>query len=219
MDKAPYFLSRSSVGMQFADQLSELRYENTAILALSPGGVIIAIEIAKQLHSIAGLLLLKHVYLPDGKTAFGVVNERGGFTYDQSISVAEVEEFEMEYRNNIEAEKSNALHSLHAIGVKGPLLPEYFNGRTVIVVNDFAKTGTAFQAALDFLKPARTEKIVLASAVAQERAVDVMHHLGDKVLIAHATDKDFPSSHYFVNNEVPQSQTIVQMMEQVILQW
>jgi predicted phosphoribosyltransferase len=219
MDKSPYFLSRSSVGQEFAQQLADLRYENTAILALSPGGVVIAIEIAKQLHSIAGLLLLKHVYLPGGKTAFGVVNERGGFTHDQSISVAEIEEFEMEYRNNLEAEKERALHELHVIGQKGTLIPEYFNGRNVIIVNDFAKTGTAFQAALDFLKPAKTEKIILVSAIAQEKAIDVMHHLGDKVLIAHATIHDFPSEHYFVNNEIPQSKALVQMMEQVILQW
>jgi len=219
MDKSPYFLSRSSVGQQFAQQLADLRYENTAILALSPGGVVIAIEIAKQLHSIAGLLLLKHVYLPGGKTAFGVVNDRGGFTHDQSISAAEIEEFEMEYRNNLDAEKANALHELHIVGQKGVLKPEYFNGRTVIIVNDFAKTGTAFQAALDFLKPASTEKIILVSAVAQEKAIDVMHHLGDKVLIAHATIHDFPQEHYFVNNEIPHSEALLQMMEQIILQW
>ena len=76
MDSSPYFISRASVGQQFAAELEDLRYEDTAILALSPGGVVIAIEIAKRLHSIAGLLLLKHVYLPGGQTAFGVVNER-----------------------------------------------------------------------------------------------------------------------------------------------
>ncbi len=219
MDTTPYFLSRSSVGQQFAKDLEYLRYENTAVLALSPGGVVIAIEIAKQLHSIAGLLLLKHVYLPGGQTAFGIVNDRGGFTYDQSISASEIEEFEIEYRNNINAEKSNALHELHVIGQKGTLLPRYFNGRTVIIVNDFAKTGTAFQAAYDFLKPSSTEKLVMVTAIAQERAIDVMHHLADKIIIAHPTIDVFPSEHYFVNNEIPQSRELIQMMEQIILQW
>jgi len=219
MDSSPYFISRSSVGQQFAKDLADLRYENTAILALSPGGVIIAIEIAKQLHSIAALLLLKHVYLPGGQTAFGVVNDRGGFTHDQSISAAEIEEFEIEYRTNLDAEKSNAIHDLHLVGQKGELKPEYFNGRTVIVVNDFAKTGTAFQAALNFLKPSSTKEIILVSAIAQEKAIDIMHHLGDKVLVAHPTVNEFPAEHYFANNEIPQSKALVQMMEQIILQW
>ena len=219
MSDSAYFISRSSVGQQFANELKMLRYENTAILALSPGGVVIAIEIAKQLHSIAGLLLLKHVYLPDGKTALGVINDEGGFTHDESISAAQLEDFEMEYRGNIEQEKANALHELHLIGQKGKLTPQYFNGRTVIIVNDFAKTGTAFHAALDFLKPASTERIILASAVASIQAVDVMHLLGDQLMIGHATDKDFPSDHYFANNEIPQTPELIQMMEQIVLQW
>ena len=219
MDNNAYFISRSSVGQQFAQELSQLRYENTAVLALSPGGVVIAIEIAKQLHSIAGLLLLKHVYLPDGKTAIGIINDRGGFTYDQSISASEIEEFEMEYRGNLEEEKMEAVHELHMVGHEGSLDPRYYNGKNVIVVNDFARTGTAFNAAINFLKPAQTEQIILATAIAQTEAVDKMHLLGDKVIIAHKTDKEFPADHYFANNEIPKSKELIQMMEQIVLQW
>jgi len=218
MDKNPYFTSRTEIGERFAKELANLRYENTAILALSPGGVVIAIEIAKQLHSIAGLLLLKHVYVP-GDTSIGIINDQGGFTYDESIAAAQIEEFEIEYRNYISANKMEAMHALHAIGHENIMTPDYFKGRTVIVVSDFAKTGTSFHAALDFLKPVETEKIILATAVANVKAVDIMHRLGDKLLIAHTTDKDFPSSHYFANNQIPQTKELVQMMEQIVLQW
>ena len=218
MDKNPYFTSRTEIGERFARELAGLRFENTAILALSPGGVVIAIEIAKQLHSIAGLLLLKHVYVP-GKTSIGIINDSGGFTYDDSISVSQIEEFEIEYRNHIEASKMEAVHELHTIGHQNIMTPQYFKGRTVIVVSDFAKTGTSFHAALDFLKPVHTEKIILATAVANVKAIDVMHRLGDQLLIAHTTDKDFPASHYFANNELPESRELLQMMEQIVLQW
>jgi len=218
MDKNPYFTSRTEIGERFARQLSDYRFENTAILALSPGGVVIAIEIAKQLHSIAGLLLLKHVYVP-GETPIGVINDQGGFTYDNSIPAAQISEYNIEYRNNIEDNKMKAMHELHAIGHENIMSPEYFKGRTVIVVSDFAKTGTSFHAAMDFLKPVETQKIILASAVATYDALDVMHQLGDQVLTEHTTDKDFPSSHYFANNEIPQTKELVQMMEQIVLQW
>ncbi len=218
MDNNPYFTSRTEIGERFARELIDLRYENTAILALSPGGVVIAIEIAKQLHSIAGFLLLKHVYIP-GDTPIGIINDQGGFTYDESISAAEIEEFEIEYRTYIDASKMEAVHALHTIGHENTMTPHYFNGRTVIVVSDFAKTGTSFQAALDFLKPAKTEKIILASAVASYNAADLMRHLGDQVLIEHLTDKNFPSEHYFANNEIPQTNELIQMMQQIVLQW
>jgi len=218
MDKSPYFTSRTEIGERFARQLAEYRFENTAILALSPGGVVIAIEIAKQLHSIAGLLLLKHVYVP-GQTSIGIINDQGGFTYDDSISAAQISEFNTEYRNNIETNKMEAMHQLHTIGHENVMSPQYFKGRTVIIVSDFAKTGTSFHAALDFLKPVETEKIILASAVAKYSALDIMKHLGDEVLVEHKTDKDFPSSHYFANNEIPQTKELIQMMEQIVLQW
>lgn len=218
MDKNPYFTSRTEIGERFARELADLRYENTAILALSPGGVVMAIEIAKQLHSIAGLLLLKHVYVP-GDTAIGIINDQGGFTYDESIAAAQIEEFEIEYRNFIEANKMEAMHYLHTVGHENTMTPDYFKGRTVIVVSDFAKTGTSFHAALDFLKPVETEKIILACAVATYDALDIMNHLGDRVITEHVTDKNFPSSHYFANNEIPQTKELVQMMQQIVLQW
>jgi predicted phosphoribosyltransferase len=218
MDKNPYFTSRTEIGERFARQLSEYRFENTAILALSPGGVVIAIEIAKQLHSIAGLLLLKHVHVP-GDIPIGIINDQGGFTYDDSISAAQISEFNIEYRNNIETNKMNAMHQLHTVGHENVMSPGYFKGRIVIVVSDFAKTGTSFHAALDFLKPVETKKIILASAVATYDALDIMKRLGDEVLSEHVTDKDFPSSHYFANNEIPQTKELIQMMEQIVLQW
>ncbi len=218
MNDSPYFVSRADVGKRFAEELFNLRYENTAVLALSPGGVIIGIEIAKRLHSITGLLLLKHVHVP-GDTPYGMIDDHGGFTIDGSISIAEAKEFKSEYRNSIEQGKMEAVHKLHAIGNDGYLQPKYFNGRNVIIVNDISMTGTSFQAALDFLKPASLESVVLVAAVAKEQSADVMHHLGDKVLIAHKTDKDFPSGHYFANDEIPESRALERMMSQVILQW
>lgn len=218
MDSNPYFISRSDVGKKFADELLNLRYENTAVLALSPGGVVIGIEIAKRLHSIAGLLLTKHIHVP-GNTPYGMISEHGEFVYDKSVSIAQAEEFKSEYRNAIEQEKLEVMHKLHIVGHEGSLEPKFFTGKNVIIVNDISLTGTSYQAAVDFLKPVPFDSLILVAAVAKNNSADIMHHLGDKVLIAHKTDKDFPSSHYFVNDEIPQSKALLRMMEQVILQW
>jgi putative phosphoribosyl transferase len=214
MDKSPYFESRVSIGRELALQIAEMHYEDTAVLALSPGGVVIGAEIASKLHCDVNMLLLKHVYLPDGKTAIGIINDNGWFTYDDSISVAQVEEFEIEYRNSIDFGKMNALHQLHTIGNSGSVDAHKYTDKNVIIVNDFAKTGTAFHAAMDFLKPIKSKKIILVSAVAQLKAIDVMHHLGDKLFISHATDKDFPPEHYFADNIVPDTETLLALMKQ-----
>jgi predicted phosphoribosyltransferase len=217
MDKN--FVSRATVGRLFATQLADLRGEPVAVLALSKGGAIIAIEMAKELHAMSGVLLLKHVYLPDKKTALGIINNKGGFTYEAGLNESLIEDYKSEYRGSIEIEKINAVHELHLLSQNSTLEPQHFNDKTVIVVTDFAKTGTAFQAALDFLKPARTKDVIVASAVAQMKAVDVMHKLGNRVLIARTTDKDFPPEHFFVENDLPESPELDKMMTQVLLQW
>ncbi len=201
MDKTAYFGSRSEVGKDFAAQLIKLQGQPVAVLALSLGGASVGIEIARSLHGIMGLLLLKHIYLPGERKPLGVVNEQGKLTYGIDISKAFVEEFEMEYRGTIEDDKQQAVSELHALGSEGTLSPHYFSDKNVVIVSDFSKTGTAFKAAVDFLKPVHTRKIILATAIAQLPTIDIMHILGDQILIAHATDKDLPPEHYFARKD------------------
>jgi predicted phosphoribosyltransferase len=218
-NKNPYFISRADIGRQFAVQLQEFRYENTAVLALSEGGVIIGTEIAKSLHSLISLLLLRHIYLPDGKTALGMLNAEGQFTPSNAFSKDEIEELEIEYRGHLDQAKMSALHDLHMIAKKNILPHQNFDGRNVIIVSDFAKTGTAFKAAMEFLKPARTEKIVMIAPISSVKAVDVMHQLADKIMVSHVTDTEFPLDHYFADNTIPKTPDLIQLMDQIVLQW
>jgi predicted phosphoribosyltransferase len=110
--------------------------------------------------------------------------------------------------------KLSALHELHTIGHSGSVDAHKYSNKNVIIVSDFAMTGTAFHAALDFLKPIKTKDIILVAAVARVKAIDVMHHLGDKLFISHSTDKEFPPEHYFANNVIPDTETLLNLMKQ-----
>jgi len=219
MDKTAYFESRTALGKEFAQQLANFGNGDSAVLALSPGGAVMALEVARYTHSTVALLLLKHIYLPGEPKPLGVVNDQGALTYGLDISPAYIEDFEMEYHSVIETNKMEAVHELHAIGRSGRLSPHAFNDLNVIIVSDFSKTGTALKAAVDFLKPARTKKIIFAVAVAQPKAIDVMHLLGDKLLISHTTDKDLPPEHYFTENELPETEELEALKNQMPLQW
>lgn len=219
MDKAAYFQSRQTVAQDFANQLAEIVDDDTAILALSKGGAVMAIEIAKRLHTLVALLLLQHIYLPGEKNALGVVDNNGVLTYGEDISQPFVEEFEMEYRSIIDHDKMEATRALHAIGKKGTISPHYFDGKTVILVNDFTKTGTSFKAAADFLKPVRTKRYILVTAIAHVPAIDMMHLLGDKIFIAHSTNKELPPEHYFKDNTIDASEELKLLMQQTPLKW
>lgn len=216
MDNNPYFPSRTFVGQRFAHELSELRYYNTAVIALSPGAALIAIEIARRTYSPIGLLLTKNVMLPDNATSFGVMSSTGGFTHEIGMEKPQIEDFEMEYRNAIEHNKMMAMHDLNIVGHRVLLDPHFCTQRRVIIVNDMTQTATDFKAALDFLHAIRTERMILVSAVAKLDAYYSMQELGDEAHVAHTTDKDFPLEHYFGDTTVPDTATLLGMMETVL---
>lgn len=211
INKNAYFGSREAVGIQLAEQLEYLKDKNPAVLAVSPGGLIIGNEIAKKLNSEVSMLQLRHIEIPGGED-MGVINSAGGFTYSQGLTNGEIEDYNMEYRNSIAASKFDAMHKLHVVNGHGEIKPESFNNKCVIIVTDLARTGTSIKAALEFLKPAKTDYVCIVTAVAFSGAVDTMHQYGDKVFCLHATDKEFGSDHYFADNSLPNDQKIISLL-------
>ena len=135
-----YFINRKQAGLLIARKLfDKYRFDDTIVLALSQGSVLVGAEIAKALHSLIAILMVKDIYLPDGKTIIGSINASGGFVYNNNFSAGEIEEFDSEYRGYIEESKRTAFHELNvALGQGGELNENYFRHRVVIVVTDGA---------------------------------------------------------------------------------
>lgn len=215
-----YFASRTEAGQLLAERLQKYRYDDTIVLVLSEGAVLVGAEIAKSLHSLITMLLTKDVYLPDGRTLVGVVNEVGGFSYNNAFSTGEIEELESEYRGNIEFAKMQAMHELHvALGQGGLISADYFRNRVVIVVSDGTLNGMAFDMANDFLKGIKTKKIVMVSPIASVGAVDRMHILADDLHCLTVTDSVFDIDHYYDDNELPKHNEILDIFNNIVLQW
>lgn len=81
-----YFASRTEAGQKLANLLKDYRFEDTAVLALSDGGVVIGAQIAAELHCPLMFLLTQDITLPGEKTAVGVIDQNGGFTYNDLFS-------------------------------------------------------------------------------------------------------------------------------------
>lgn len=215
-----YFKSREHAGQLLATKLEKYRYEDVIVLALSEGGVVVGAEIAKSLHSLIAMLLTKDVYLPDGRTLMGVVNEQGGFVYNDAFSSGEIEEFESEYHEMIQTAKFNALHDLHvALGQGGILSKEYFRNRVVICVADNAFNGLSFDIAYDFLKTVQIKKLVMVSPLATVQAVDKLHVLADEIDILSVTEFPQDVDHYYSDTKTPDHSTIIETLNGIVLEW
>ncbi len=215
-----YFASRAQAGAIMAQFAQKYRYEDTIVLALSPGAVLVGAELARNLHSLIAMLMTKDIYLPDGRTVVGIINEQGGFVHNNAFSTGELEEFESEYRNHIDQMKMESVHNMHmARGQGGEISPDYFRNRVVIAVTDGALSGTSFDMAYEFLKGIHYRTLVMATPVASVEAIDKMHILADDLICLSAKSAPLDVNHYYEDNTLPNREQTLQLMNDIILQW
>ena len=215
-----YFASRADAGNQLAKELLKYRFEDTVAVALNDGGVIVGAQIAAEIHCPLMFLLMRDITLPGEISALGVVDQNGGFTYNDMFSAGELEGMTSEFHGFIEQEKMVKHHDInHLLGDGGLLDPTIILDRNVILVADGLVSGTSLLAAMSFLKPIRTKRVIIASAFASVSAVDKMHLLGDELHVLSVYDGTFELDHYFEANDVPSQDDIITTLNDAILKW
>ena len=216
-----YFESRVDAGNQLASRLLErYRYENCAVVALSDGAVLVGEEIASALHCVLTLLLIEDIQVPGESVSFGGVSETGGFTYNGMFSAGEVEEYASEFHGYLEEKKREAFQKINRLLGDGGLIDrEMLLDRTVILVADGLDNGASIDVALDFLKPIRTERIVVATPVASVPAVDKLHMLADELHILDVKENFMGTDHYYTDNTIPSHEETIAKINQIVLNW
>jgi predicted phosphoribosyltransferase len=215
-----YFKDRSHAGMLLADKLQSYRFENTAIIALSDGGVVVASEIAIKLHCAMMLLLTEDIKLPGELDALAVVDQNGGFTYNSMFSAGQLEGFTKEYQTFIEQSKRQQFSTINRLLSDGGIIePHLLYGRHIILVADGLQTGISLDAAVQYLKPIKTESIIIATPIASVAAVDKMHLLSDKIVCLSVTENYINTEHYYEDNVLPSHEKIIKTIQSIVLHW
>ena len=216
-----YFKNRTDAALQLAAQVvPKYRYENCAVVALSDGGVVIASNLATQLHCVMMMLLTEPITLPGENNPVGTIDQSGIFTYNGLFSTGQLEAFESEYRNYIEQEKLEKLHRMNSLlGSGGIIKPELLRYHNVILVSDGLSTGLSLDAAAAYLKPYKLEKLIIVTPIASVSAVDRMHLLADEIFCLSVIENFMDVNHYYEDNTLPAHDHIVASIKDIILKW
>lgn len=196
------------------------RYENCAVVALSDGGVVVGAQIAAALHCVLGMLLLSEIKLPHEPEGIGSVDADGNFAFNSEYSDGEIYELTSEFRGYIEEQKLTKLHEMNAlVGGGGLMRPDLLNGHTVILVSDGLKGASALAAAKLYLKPIAVDRLIVATPMADIKALDAVHVMADEVQCLDVVDGTFDFNHYYEQSDVPDHDTIVKTIENIVLHW
>ena len=216
-----YFYDRGQAGEQLADQLMEYRYSDTAVLALSPGGVVVGEAIARRLHASLSLLLTSRITAPgDDSLVLGTIDQEGLFTYNSMIAAGEMEEYMEDMRNWVEEEKIRHMYQMTSVvGEHGTADPAQLGGRNIIIATDGVKNGLSFDAALHYLKRIQIAKLVAAIPVGPAETIERISGLVDEVHYLYIPDNFLKVSHYYTDEGTIDPNSVMERIDNVVSRW
>ena len=157
------FLDRRDAGRQLAEQLTVLGREDPIVIALPPGGVPVAFEIAGRLRAPLDVLAVGEVPAPgNSQRTAGTITEDGAValsTSTEPLASMTDDLFDAAFARELRTLRSRAGRyrgGRQSVGVRG---------RTVIVVDDGAHTEVEKLAAVRNLRARGAVRIVVATPV------------------------------------------------------
>ncbi len=212
-----YFQSRYEAGQILGGKLADAyRSEDCAVIALSDGAALVAEPVAKQLDSLITMLLIEEIEIPGESMLIGGVSEGGNFAYSSSFTLGEIKGYVGEYHGYLEEEKRRAFQKLNRLVTSGTLIDrDRLQNKVIILISDGFSDGIALDVAIDFLKPVKLKKLVIAAPVAAVAAVDKLHVLADELHILDVKENFMGINHYYEENDIPSHEETVKRINQI----
>lgn len=216
-----YFKNREQAGGLLAKELfPKYRYENCAVVALSDGGVVVGEKIAQVLHCVLTMLLIEQINIPGESVNFGSISQDGMFTSNSDLSSGEMDYYNSEYHGYMEEQKQKAFQKINRLlGDGGVISENMLRDRVVILVSDGLEGAESIDAAVEFLKPIRIQRLVVATPLATVEIVDKLHILADELHILDVKANFMGVDHYYDDNNIPSHEETIAKINRIILNW
>lgn len=183
------FRDRRDAGVRMAGLLTEYASSNnTVVVGLARGGMVLAAEIAKKLHLPLDVMVPRKIGAPGNpEYALGAILEDGeGVFHDSAIAMLGLTRAHL--RETIARERSVAVARLEKY--RSGRAPLDVRGKTVLVVDDGIATGATMEASLISLRKKGAKTLVVVAPVASREAAQRVQPLADRVIV-HLVDPDF----------------------------
>ena len=176
------FLDRTEAGIKLAAKLH--KYENRAgvvVLGLPRGGVIVALEVAKELNVKLNVIVVRKIGAPGNEEfAIGAVTENGDIFIDENSATQACADDDY-LSNQVVIAKNEAKRRVWEYRQKEKL--PNFQNKTVILVDDGIATGHTIKAAIATVRKKKAKKIVVAVPVVSKDSLKQIEELVDEVVL------------------------------------
>ncbi len=176
------FRDRQEAGQLLASDLVELRLRDPVVLALPRGGVPVAAEISKALGAPLDLIIVRKVGAP-GNSELAVAAIVDGDPSDVVLNREIVEVYGLDNADLAAlVNKERPELDRRRVAYRGNSRPVSIAGKTAILVDDGAATGTTMKVAIRALKHRSPREIVVALPVAPPDTVEELLQEADRMV-------------------------------------
>ena len=148
------------------------------------------------------------------------MSQAGNFTFNSEFSSGEIDEYASEFHGYLDDQKRQAFSRINRlVGDGGIISQDMLRDRTVILVSDGFSDAAILSVALDYLKPIRTQKLVVVAPVATIPVVDKLHIIADELHILDVKENFMGINHYYTDNTVPTREEAIAKINQIVLNW
>lgn len=157
------YADRYEAGSRLAEKLLQYKGQNTVVLALPRGGVVLGYEVAKALNAPLDVFVARKIGAPFyPELGIGAIAPNGIQILDSGlIKSLGIEREDIE--KVVERETAEMQRRLELY--RGDSPPINLDGKTVILIDDGLATGVTARAAVLSVKKMRPNKIILAAPV------------------------------------------------------
>lgn len=214
-----YFADRTDAGKLLASQLGDYKNKNTVVIALSEGAVVVGAEIAKSLHCSLFILATQEID-PERPGSGTALSSGGAFSYNTGISLGGLEEDAESYRFFTSKQNIDEFQKLNRVcGKDGTIPKQMLKRHNVILVSDGLRSALSLEVAAYFMHGIDIKKLIIATTVASGQAIDKMHILVDQIFCLRSVEEFISTSHYYEKDDVPDAKTVVNIMQNIVLNW
>jgi len=181
-DRTLVFEDRTEAGRVLARELLRFANESPIVLALPRGGVVVAFEIARELHAPLDVIVARKVGAPGREElGIGAVAPGGVLVLDEQLA-AWFGITEAQLRPLVARETNEMNRRLRLYRGDRPM-PD-LKDRTAILVDDGLATGVTARAAVQFLRQQRPQRIIVAIPVCSPDTAQRLQSEVDEVVCA-----------------------------------
>jgi putative phosphoribosyl transferase len=211
MMKYELFENRQEAGKQLADKLEKFGGQDTIVLGIPRGGVVVGYEIAKQIGAPLDIVVPRKLRAPNQpELAIGAITEDGNvFLDDQIVNSLNVSDDYLKMES--QRQKKEIDRRLRAY--KGEEKVPDLNGLNVIVVDDGVATGATMNAALVSVRKRGAKSVILAVPVASERAFRLLEKEADETICLSTPTPFFAIGQFYRNFEQTSDEEVKELLK------